>query len=325
MIWLHVSELSIDRLLAGELRDADADAMRDHARACKACGDRLADAESTQREFVQLASQIASRLPSARPLTPVARPTFAPPTFAPPIEPLLPTAAPIVPRRSSARSSFAARPRTIALVGAAVAAAAACALFVAWPAAGHDKDPRGLQVAMDGDRTNGARTNGALDGDRTNGARTNGGAVAGERTKGRAIAGFFVAHDGDVRRGGVRETVTPGDRLQLYTTTSVPSWFAVVSVDERGLRSVYVEPRVIEPGTERLLPLSLELDAALGTETLIAIFCAERIDPLAVDLSAAAAVTTASSEPAASSGSAAPHSEAEGCTLDRFTLEKVAR
>jgi hypothetical protein len=147
-----------------------------------------------------------------------------------------------------------------------LAIAAACVLLVAWPR-GPGEQARTIQVA--------------------------------ERSKGRAIAGFFVAHDGDMRRGGVRETVTPGDRLQVFTTSSTPSWFAIVSTDERGVRSVYVEPRVIEPGTERLLPLSLELDEALGTETLTAIFCAERFDAKTVDV--------------------------ERCTTDRFVLDKVAR
>ena len=256
MIWLHVSELSIDRLLAGELRRDDADAMRDHARACKACGDRLADAEATQREFTKLATPLAPRLPIVRP-----QPGFAQPGIAP-------------------------RRWTFVLVGsAAVALAAAFALVVAWPGAGHGNQQHRVQVAQASDRTNGDRTSG--------------GAMAGDRTKGRAIVGFFIAHDGDMRRGGAKEVVTPGDRLQIYTTTSTPHWLAIISTDERGARSVYVEPRVIEPGTERLLPLSLELDDALGSETVTAIFCAEHFDPLTVDLTR--------------------------CTSDRFTLDKVAR
>ena len=59
MIWLHVSELSIDRLLAGEVPAEDAAAMRDHARACKACGDRLVEAETVQRDFAAIAPRLA--------------------------------------------------------------------------------------------------------------------------------------------------------------------------------------------------------------------------------------------------------------------------
>ena len=226
MIWLHVSELAIDRMLAGELAAVDEAAMRDHARACSACGDRLADAEAVQREVA------ANPLPAL----PIARPR----------------------KRFAIPGSF---------VAGVAALAAVLALVLVWP---HDRAVPHARVL----------------------APT-------ERTKGRAIAGFFVAHAGDVRRGGVHETVTPGDRLQLFTTTQTPAWFTVVSVDAHGTRSVYIEPRVIEPGTERLLPLSLELDDSLGDETITAIFCAERLD-------AAAAIPTS-------------------CTTDSFTLTKVPR
>jgi len=210
MIWLHVSELAIDRMLAGELAAADAAAMRDHAQACKACGDRLAGAEAMQRAW-----------PAIAPPLPIARP----------------------------------RRRYIAALSAL---AAAFAVVLAWPRADHPT----------------------------------------ERTKGGAMAGFYVAHGGDIRPGGVADTVVPGDRLQLFTTTQAPAWFAVTSTDERGHTSVYIEPRVIEPGRERLLPLSLERDDALGQETLSAIFCPQRFDPLG-DLSE--------------------------CTVEHFALTKVAR
>jgi len=210
MIWLHVSELSIDRLLAGELRDADAAAMRDHAQACKACGDRLADAIAVQREWR-----------GAAPALPIARP----------------------------------RRYYMAALGAL---AAALAVVLAWPRA----------------------------------------EVPAERTKGGAMAGFYVAHGGDVRLGGVDDTVTPGDRLQWFTTSSAPAWFALTSTDALGRTSVYVEPRVIEPGRERLLPLSLELDGALGRETLTAIFCPQRFEP---------------------------QGDLHECTSEHFSLTKVAR
>jgi hypothetical protein len=213
MIWLHVSELAIDRLLAGELAVADADAMRDHAQACKACGDRLAEARAVQHAW-----------PALAPVLPIVRP----------------------------RRHF--------YVAAMTAVAAALAVVLAWPHA---------------EQT-----------------------VATERTKGGAIAGFYVAHGGDIRLGGVDDTVVPGDHLQLFTTTQAPSWFALTSTDERGHTSVYIEPRVIEPGRERLLPLSLELDDALGRETLTAIFCAQRFEP---------------------------QGDVRECSAQHFSLTKVAR
>ncbi len=51
MIWLHVSELSIDRLLAGELHADDAAAMRAHVASCPRCTALLDDALEVQRTF----------------------------------------------------------------------------------------------------------------------------------------------------------------------------------------------------------------------------------------------------------------------------------
>jgi len=65
MIWIHVSELSIDRLLAGELPPADVAAMRDHAASCARCGGLLADALA-----VRSAELPRLELPRARRRTP---------------------------------------------------------------------------------------------------------------------------------------------------------------------------------------------------------------------------------------------------------------
>ncbi len=215
MIWTHVSELAIDRLLAGEVAGVDAAAMRDHATGCRRCGALLDDALATQRAFA--------------------------------VEPPLGLPIPLIRRRSRAP-----------LVGAAVAALAAAAMLVAWP-------------------------------------RTHDDAV---RTKGTAMVGFFVAHGDDVRRGNPRETVTPGDRIELVTTTNAPAWFAVVGVDAAGHRSVYITPRTIDAGRELVVPLSIELDDTLGDERVTALFCAAAFDPLAPP---------------------------DGCTTDHFTLVKVPR
>ena len=118
------------------------------------------------------------------------------------------------------------------------------------------------------------------------------------RAKGAAIVGFYVAHGDDVRRGNVREVVMPGDRVQLFTTTDEPLWFAAVGVDAKGTRTVYVEPRRVE-GREHVLPLAIELDATLGDEVVTGIFCPSEFDAIV--------------PPAAD------------CTIDRFTLAKVPR
>src|SRR5439155_26862645 len=77
------------------------------------------------------------------------------------------------------------RPRYVPAIAAATALAAALALIVAWPRGGDDE----------------------------------------VQTKGGSIVGFFVSHDGNVRRGAQQEAVMPGDRLELFTTTTERVWF----------------------------------------------------------------------------------------------------
>ncbi len=200
MTRMHVSELAIDRLLAGELTLPDAAALRGHAAACRSCAAALDDALATRR--------------AALPPLPL--------------------------------------PRRHVLPALAALAAAAMLIAVAWP---HEP-----QV----------------------------------RTKGTSIVGFFVAHGDRVRRGAPSETVMPGDRIELFTTTTEPLWFAATSSDG----SVYVAPMRVEPGHEQVLPIAIELDGALGTEVVIGVFCPERFDV---------------------------HQLPSGCTSDRFTLVKVPR
>jgi hypothetical protein len=218
MIWTHVSELAIDRMLAGELSAGEASAVRDHATRCGACAALLDDADAARRTFAA----------APRPIwMPVRRRRFAP-----------------------------------ALLGGLGAMAAALALVVVWPRGGD--------------------------------------AV---RTKGTAIVGFFVAHGDQVRRGSPTETVAPGDRIELYTTTLEPTWFAAISDDASGARSIYVEPQLVVAGREQVLPVAIELDAAPGSERVTGVFCPTRFEPLSIDLSTPPA----------------------GCTIDRFTLVKGPR
>jgi hypothetical protein len=225
MIWTHLSELRIDRMLAGELTPGETAAMRDHAVGCQACDALLDGAIAAQRAFAS----------AHRPL-------------------LLPIATPITAAR--------ARRRT-AVFATAGALAAAAALLLVWP--------RGDAAAV--------------------------------RTKGGPMIGGYVSHDGLVYRVGQDERVMPGDRLELFTTATQPGWFAAISDDARGTRSVYVEPRFIEAGPEEVVPLSIELDGTLGREVVAGIFCAAPIDMRAIE----------------------PASPPAGCTVDRLALVKVAK
>jgi hypothetical protein len=107
------------------------------------------------------------------------------------------------------------------------------------------------------------------------------------RTKGTAILGGFIAHGDQVRRAGAHESIVPGDRVELATTTSEPVWFAAVGADG----TVYIAPTPVPAAREHVLPVSVVLD---GSETITGIFCVEAFDPKA--------------PPA-------------GCTVDHLTLE----
>jgi len=232
MIWIHLSELAVDRLLAGELAAGDEAAMRDHAADCARCGALLDDALAVQRTFVPDESPLrfVTPLPAPRPFAD--RP----------------------PRRAS----------TFGVIAAVAALAAGLAVALTWPHANAD------------------------------------GSV---RTKGAAIVGFFVEHDGQIRRGAPHETVMPGDRVELFTTALEPVWFAAISDDARGLRNVYVAPRRVEPGREQLLPVATELDDTLGTEVVTGVFCESAFDAGTID----------------------PDAPPHGCSVDHFTLVKVSR
>ena len=224
----HVSELAIDRMIAGELSGPDARVIRDHAASCAPCSELYDDALRARQSFA------------------FARPRLSVP-------------------RSRGRATTAA-------IGVVLAAAVALAVVI----------PRT------------ARTTAAEDT---------------VRAKGTAFAGFFVAHGDRVRRGGLSETVSSGDRIELFTTTpaaaatSEAGWFAAVSEDAAGVRTTYIEARPIVPGREQLLPMSIELDATAGREQVTAIFCPHAFAAVAIDLRAPPA----------------------DCTLDHFALVKAPR
>lgn len=206
-----ISELAIDRLLAGELPLLEATAAREHAARCNRCGGMLDDAVGVQTAFH--ADPPPLRLP--------------------------------LPRRRRFAPYYAA---------GAAAAAAVLVLLV---------------------------------------ARRGGEQQGGERTKGHAHLGFFVSHDGSVRRGAPGERVVPGDRIELATSSREPGWLTVTSVDGAGVHSVYVPTRAFAAGSDQVLPFAIELDDALGLETVTATFC--------------------------------PMPGAHDCTTDTFTLRKEPR
>ncbi len=241
MIWIHVSELAIDRMLAGELPPADAEAMRDHAASCARCGELLADALDVQRAF---AAEVGTDGHCARP--------WARAVDRPRLE---------LPRPH--------RRHTIAIVSATTALAAGLLLGLSWP---HAPESAVNAPAM-------------------------------VRTKGKPAIGFYVKHGADVRRGADRERVMPNDDIEFVTTTSAPAWFAAISDDAAGTRSVYASPQPVQPGPDRLVPAAITLDDTLGAEVVHGVFCPQYFDPHVID----------------------PYAPPDTCTVDHFTLVKVAR
>jgi hypothetical protein len=91
--------------------------------------------------------------------------------------------------------------------------------------------------------------------------------------------------------------------VSFTTTTTTPVWFAAIGDDAAGVRSIYVRPRVVEPGRDRELPVAIELDDTLGNETVTGVFCQTPFDARSID----------------------PAAPPPDCTIDRFTLVKVPR
>jgi Putative zinc-finger len=123
------------------------------------------------------------------------------------------------------------------------------------------------------------------------------------RAKGTAIVGCYVAHGDAIRRGALRETVMPGDRIELVTSTTEPVWFAAISDDAAGVRSVYAPATFVAPSRDQIAPAAIELDATLGREVVTGVFCELPFDAKTID----------------------PAHPPAGCTTDHFELTKVAR
>lgn len=99
-----------------------------------------------------------------------------------------------------------------------------------------------------------------------------------ERTKGSAVAlGMWVRHGEAVRRAAPGEVVAAGDDVRFSVTTPRPAWVAVLSVDPAGRASIYFPDGAraarIAPGTDVPLPLATRLDATVGEERVLGLFC----------------------------------------------------
>jgi putative zinc finger protein len=133
----------------------------------------------------------------------------------------------------------------------------------------------------------------------------------GERSKGAGFAlGMYVQHGGEVRRAGSGEEVAPGDAVRFTVTAPSDGYLAVLSLDPQGRGSIYYPagPRAakVSAGSDVALPLGTRLDASVGEEQIVGLFCAAAVDlePLRAGLEKGA--------------TAVP----EGCQVTRWTFVK---
>jgi hypothetical protein len=105
----------------------------------------------------------------------------------------------------------------------------------------------------------------------------------GVRVKGSAPAlGMFVQHGTEVRRAGAGEEVSAGDAVRFAVSTPEAAYVAVLSVDPRGHGSIYfpVGPRAerVPAGHDVPLPLGTRLDATVGEERIVGLFCSSAVE-----------------------------------------------
>ena len=135
------------------------------------------------------------------------------------------------------------------------------------------------------------------------------------QTKGPAShVGFFVEHQGRVRRGFEGDVVHPTDKLQFTVSMREAAYVAVVSIDGAKSQNVYFASNTrlgpTKSAEELSLPSSVLLDDVLGEETIWGLVCKERQDE--VELRAALARSGTSF--------VAP----KGCNESKWTVTKAA-
>jgi hypothetical protein len=104
-----------------------------------------------------------------------------------------------------------------------------------------------------------------------------------ERSKGSGFAlGMYVQHGGEVRRAAAGEEVAPGDAVRFTVTAPADGYVAVLSLDAQGRGSIYYPagPRAapVPAGSDVALPLGTKLDATVGEERVVGLFCASPVE-----------------------------------------------
>jgi len=257
----HLSDLTVQRLILGDLPDDARDLVEAHLESCEECLARFETERAAHAAFKRKLPMPPALLEQAR--AEVARQNL-PERRAPAPRP--------------ARSNTRARSSPLWMRRAAPAALAACAIIAA-------------AVAMDATRTpTGAPT---LDPAQDVQLVT----PAPDRIKGNLVKLEVFVHDGQkVRLAEQNESVRPGDRIMFKLFPYTEGYVMIVGVDDRG--EVYIghpqdgrqAARPIEvDGAGVELDDALELDDVPGKERLFALICPEAftLDDVAKSVSGA--------------------------------------
>jgi hypothetical protein len=181
--------------------------------------------------------------------------------------------APNLARRPAPRKG----PRTYAVLVASLALAAAAVALVVRPR----HEPEGARAALE------------------------------TRSKGGARLSFHVKRSDRIFEGADRERVKAGDQLRFSVANAPERHVAVFSRDGSGAATVYYpsEPtsRALGPASETALDAAVELDATVGEETLVGVFCDSEfaLEPLRAALEHTGRVPTM-----------------PGCTIDELRIFK---
>ena len=134
----------------------------------------------------------------------------------------------------------------------------------------------------------------------------------GERSKGAGVGlAMYVLHGDTVRQAGPGEVVAAGDAVRFAVTTTEPAYVAVLSLDPAGRASIYfptdARAAPVAAGNDVPLSTATRLDAIVGEEHVVGLFCDHpvELEPVRASLEAAA-------------GGAIP----TGCKVTRWSFEK---
>ena len=262
----HLSELSADRVLLGELSAAEQEAVQGHLEACAACRANLAELKA----FDEGLRAPAGGLPALPELSAAADSSGA--NVVP--FPGRSTSAGGAPRPASAvpvgsRGVWRRRYRLTLSFGAMALAASLLLLVAPWET-GARGGPGGGATSDAGTRLKG-RLDAAGVPDRSEPGRTVGSELQLE---------VYAQGAGGTRRARPGSQVRPGERLGFVVHAQRPGWLLVAGVDQRGEAYLcYPQGSTGEAARYRVrasgkpLDTAVQLDEVPGRERLVALLC----------------------------------------------------